>query len=237
MLIVNEYGIALILASFQSNFKAGEYVKFMTGSTNGLGTIISGNQETVIVQLFKSMDSETLQRFHLRPNTNEDEIPEVYQSSEQIEIGRKAIVDVAFILPLDEIESGLFFLARTENTYCIRYIMVNDALISCRPSLYFSRCLVEPLSVCVFNHLNTLAHHLQKALYHQRESSISRKTFCLPLFSMEAFWYLVYRLGGHIIGMTKEQKQQNVKYFNTLWMELRSSSETLSTYRFCQRHH
>jgi hypothetical protein len=45
---------------------------------------------------------------------------------------------------------------------------------------------------------------------------------------MEAFWYLIYRLGNHIIGMTKECKQQNVRYFNTLWMELCSSSETLS---------
>jgi hypothetical protein len=169
-----------------------------------------------------------LQSYFLWPNLNEDEIIEVYQSSDEIEVERTAIVDVAFILPVEEIESGMFFLSGVDNTFCIRYIFLNDTLCSARSSLYFARYLVEPLSIHLFMNLNTLAHHLQKALFHQWESSISQKSFWLPLLSTEAFWYLIYRLGGNSIGISKEQKQQMVRYYNTLRMELCYSSDTLS---------
>jgi hypothetical protein len=220
-----------ILDAFQANLKAGEYVKFVSESSDGLGEIIRGNQDTVTLRVFKAMDSTTLQSYFLRPNINEDDILEVYQSSDEIEVERTAIVDVAFILPVEEMESGMFFLSGAENTFYIRYIFLNNTLCSARSSLYFARYLVEPLSIRLFINLNTLAHHLRKALFHQRESSISKKSFRLPLFSMEAFWYLIYRLGGNSIGISKERKQRVVRYYDTLRMELCCSSDTLSYLR------
>jgi hypothetical protein len=174
------------------------------------------------------MDTNTLQGHFLRPNASKDEISEVYQSSDLVEIERKAIVDVAFIAPMEEIDSGMFFLSGVDNAYCIRYVFVNNTMCSARSSVYFARYLVEPISIRLFMNLNSLAHHLRKALFHQWESSISRKTFRLPLFLMEAYWYLIYRLGGNSTGISKKQKQRTIRYYNTLWIELCCSSDALS---------
>lgn len=224
-----------ILQAIQWSLRIGEYVKFISESSNGLGEIISSTEATVTLRLFKVIDSNTLQRFFIRPNNNEDELIEVYQSTDEVEVERSAIVDVAFILPMAEIESGMFFLAGADNTYCMRYSIRGNELRCCRPSLYFARYLVEPLSIRLFMNLNTLAHHLRKALFHQRESSMCKKTFRLPLFAMEAFWYMIYRVGGNSIITAKERKQRVVRYFNTLRMELCCSCDTLSYLRILSK--
>jgi hypothetical protein len=97
-----------MLDAFQAHLKAGEYVSLCPIVVMAWG-IIRGNQETVTLWVFIAMDSNTLQSYFLRPNTNEYEIIEVYQSSDEIEVERAAIVDVAFILPIEEIKSGMFF--------------------------------------------------------------------------------------------------------------------------------
>jgi hypothetical protein len=159
----------------------------------------------------------------------------VYQSFEEIDIKRAHIVDVAFILPMEEINSGMFFLSGADNTFFIRYILVNNMMKSCRPTLYFCRYLVEPLSVRLFLTLNTLSQNLRKALYHQPESATTKKTFRLPLFSMEAFWYLVYKLAGNSIGISTERKQRIIRYYNTLRMELCCNNDTLSYLRILSK--
>ena len=74
------------------------------------------------------MTSEILQHFKLRainstdyPLASQDNISEVYQTSEEIIIDRPVIMDVAFIVPILEVESGLFYLSGAENTFCVRY--------------------------------------------------------------------------------------------------------------------
>jgi hypothetical protein len=52
-----------ILDAFQANLKAGEYVKFVSESSDGLGEIIRGNHDTVTLRVFKAMDSTTLQSY------------------------------------------------------------------------------------------------------------------------------------------------------------------------------
>jgi hypothetical protein len=122
---------------------------------------------------------------------------EFYKSSDKIYIDRSAIIDLAFIIPMmAEVESGMFFLLGAENTFCTRYIFDNIKIVSSPPSFYFHRYMVEPLGVRVFTVLNTLSQHLRRTMYHQAESVISKNSFHLPLYSMEAFWYLVYRIGG-----------------------------------------
>jgi len=92
------------------------------------------------------------------------------------------------------------------------YILVDDKMKLCHPSFYFSRFLLELLSVRLFMASNTLAHNLRKALYLQPESTMSKKSFWLPMFSMEVFWYLVYLLMGKSIGTSIVQKQRTAKY-------------------------
>jgi hypothetical protein len=63
------------------------------------------------------------------------------------------------------------------------------------------------------------AQHSQKALIHQCETSILKKSFWLPLLFMEAYLYLIYRLAGNSLGVTLAQKQRIVRYYNISWME------------------
>jgi hypothetical protein len=115
-----------------------------------------------------------------------------------------------------------------ENAFCLRYQIVNSTIQACNPFHYFSRYFVEPFSVCFFTALNTLSQNLRRSMYHQPESQVSKWSFCLPLFSMESFWYLVYRMGVHGIGISCEHKQCVVKYFNTLWMQCHTKQNRLS---------
>jgi hypothetical protein len=227
-----------ILAAIQKNVQAGDSVKFQSGNFHRLGIVVSVDTATVSVRLFKDMDSATLNRYCLRPIVAEeyplaaqDQVAEVYLTSDELLIERCDIVDVAFILPIQEVESGIFFLSGSENSFCLRYILAGNEMKSCHPSFYFSRFLVEPLSVRLFVAINTLAHHLRKSLYHQPESAISKKSFRLPMFSMEAFWYLAYRLMGKSIGTSIVRKQSTTKYYNTLSMELCCKENTMNYLR------
>ncbi len=104
-----------ILESLQNNVYIGDYVQF--NAELGLGEIIgAGPQDNLVIRLFKRMDSDTLRRYHISPVTvgefplaSQDGMIEVYQSSSEISLARSSILDVAFIVPLKEVESGFFF--------------------------------------------------------------------------------------------------------------------------------
>ncbi len=87
----------------------------------------------------------------------------------------------------------------------------------------------------MFTILNTLSQNLRRLLNHQAESATSKRSFRLALFPMEAFWYLVYRVGrlGH--GISTVRSQSLTKYFNTLRMESCKKSNTLSYHRILSR--
>ncbi len=67
-----------ILDAIQSSLKIGEYVKFGAAYGKGLGEIVNDDPNTAMLRLFKEMNSELLQRYHVRPLNNEDEVLEVY---------------------------------------------------------------------------------------------------------------------------------------------------------------
>ncbi len=141
-----------MFVGLQSNVSVGDYVKFVDNlHPNGLGEIVSSSNTDVKLRLFQVMDSIAMQLNFLSPlNTiehplaSQDEIIEVYQSSEEMYITRNQIVDVAFILPIQEVESGRFFLSSSENSFVIRYSYENNHMMPWATSFYFSRCGVEP---------------------------------------------------------------------------------------------
>jgi hypothetical protein len=76
------------------------------------------------------MDSATSRRFLIRPVTvedcplaSQDRMIEVYQSSDEINLVWSAILDIAFIVQLKEVESGLFFLSGADNVYFACFIV------------------------------------------------------------------------------------------------------------------
>ena len=187
------------------------------------------------VRLFKVMDLATLERFFIAPITSQecplasqDDMVEVYQTNTEISFNRSSIVDIAFIVSLQEVESGMFYISGAENTFFIRYIVDSNGVTPFAPAFYFSRHFIEPLNIRLFIMLNSLSQNIRKVLYHLPESESTKKSFKLPLFSTEVFWYLVYKLTGHRIGLTKRRNQRIVKYFNTLQMELHVCETRLS---------
>ncbi len=56
-----------IIHAIQKNVQAGDSVKFMHNYDHSFGLVVSVRTATVLVHLFKEMDSATLKRFSLRP--------------------------------------------------------------------------------------------------------------------------------------------------------------------------
>jgi hypothetical protein len=235
--------LSKMIEDLRSSIQVGDYIKFLCNNASNnsnfsLGEVIHCNTQSVKVKLFHPMDSATLQRFTLQPISPteyplafQDQMLEVYKSSTEMYVERSFITDIAFVVPMAEVESGMFYLSGAENVFCIRYMLEDNVMKTCAPCLYFSRYMVEPICVRLFTALNTLSLHLRRSMYHQSESSISKKTFRLPLFPMECFWYLVFRIGTKGIGVSTQRKQCVIKYFNTLRMECYSKCSTLSFLR------
>jgi hypothetical protein len=212
-----------MFVGLQSNVSVGDYVKFVDQlHPNGLGEIVSCSHLRVKLRLFRVMDSVAMQLNFLSPlNTrdhplaSQDELIEVYQSSEEMYITRNQISDVAFILPIQEVESGRFFLSSSENSFVIRYSYDNNHMIPWATSFYFSRCGVEPLGVHLFHALNTLSDYLRRLMCHRPESETTSQSFKLPMFSPESFYYLAFKLADKSIHLSIHQKQQSIKYYNS----------------------
>ena len=84
------------------------------------------SNSNVTVLLFLQVTAEVLNRYSL-PRVTETESPvasksgmaEVFLSERRLVINRASIIDVAFIVPLQEVEGGSFHLAGARNTYYI----------------------------------------------------------------------------------------------------------------------
>jgi hypothetical protein len=230
----------LILA-IQTCVQQGDYVIFSPLSRNaiGLGEITNVEISRVKLKLFKAMDSDIMQRHKIKPIASmdytvaaQDGMVEVYQTSEEIYVERVKIQDIAFILSVQEVESGMFHLAGASNTFFIRFFLDHGVMRPFQRSIYFSRYFIEPLNIRLFTMLNTLSQHLRRSMYHLAESEVSNKSFRLPLFSMEAFMYLAYKVQQHTAGKSIVRKQCVTQYYNTLKMACVTKENILTYIRF-----
>ncbi len=106
-----------------------------------------------------------------------DQMVEVYKTLEEIYVDRCDIIYVAYIVPISENESSIFYLSGADNVFCTRYIMVNATMQACRPCHNFSQYFVEPFSMHLFTVRNTLSLNLRRSMYQQPESQISKLSF------------------------------------------------------------
>jgi hypothetical protein len=229
-------GIPQIVKCLQGSVREGNNIVFSSGQDKTqLGEVIHSDEDGVLVKNFLVMDSKMLKRFSIIPiNPNYfplsyyDGLVEVYKSPDEMYVERCNILDLAFIVLIAEVESGMFHMSGAENVYCTRFSMVDSLMELCSSNFYFPRYIMEPLSIHMFTTLNTLLQNLQRLLYHQSESSTFKRSFCLALFPMESFWYLVYRIGRVGLGVSMVRSQSVTKYFSTLRMEYCRKSNTLS---------
>jgi hypothetical protein len=193
------------------------------------------------VQVYLRMTSDFLQRHSLPPVTtanfplsSQSAVMEVVSHDVTDRIDRDSIVDVAFVVPLAEAESGLYNLSWSYNSFLIRYSLHQGNVHQYRSEYYFVSRPVEPLSIRLFHSLNYLAGLLKRALYHQGEAEISCRSFRL-FFSCEAFSYLSYKLRGVAAVLSAPRKQSFVVYYDSLSMEARCSHVTKTLLRIVSK--
>jgi len=150
-----------------------------------VGKIVKAHGDgRVSVSLFSYVTSALILRHSLAPVT-ETESPlatksgmvEVILMQNTIKITRSSIVDITFIVPLGELESGFFHLTGAVNTFFARYqYELNGTIL---PYLHFmlQPRVTTPVSYQIFRGLNTLSSLVRKTLYHQPEEQLTTKTF------------------------------------------------------------
>jgi hypothetical protein len=108
-------------------------VKYSDGADGadkeGLGKVVHiGASSDLIVKKFRLLSSEILQKYSLCPLSAvhypmacQDNLVEVFHTQDTECIDRSTIIDVAFIVPAQEVESGRSFLSGAGNVFIIRF--------------------------------------------------------------------------------------------------------------------
>jgi hypothetical protein len=159
------------------------------------GSIYRATADSVDVVVYTTMSSAILQQFLLLP-VQADVYPMASQScmveliatEERRNVPRSNILDVIFILPVAEVESGLFFMDGAGNSFFLRYVLQNGEVQSSSTN-FFMLHIIQPICICLFHSFNYLAQHLKRSMFHQTEAETSSQNFRI-YFSMEAFFYL-----------------------------------------------
>jgi hypothetical protein len=193
-----------------------------------VGRIVGSTSDAVEVSVFETMTSVLLQHYSLPPVTSavfpmasQSCMLEVVAQEARVSVARSNICDVAFVIPIYEVESGLFHLSGSYNSFFIRYFFLNGAVHPYGSELYFSARNVEPVTFRLFHSLNALAHLVKKSLYHQGEAELSMRSFRLYL-STEAFSYFYNKLYSVSVTSSTSRKQAVIMYYDSLTIEART---------------
>lgn len=202
-----------------------------------VGRIVGGGGNVLQVQVYTWMTSEILLQYSLPPITTAlyptaslTHMIEVVQVDCCINILRPSIFDVAYVMPLSEVESGLFNMPGCYNCFYTWYSLNAGALLASYASeYYFVSRPVEPISIRLFHSLNHFSGMMKRALYHQGEATGCHQTFRF-YFSAEAFCYLFHVLSDVSVTASTARKQAVTMYYDSLNLEAKSKhiTKTLS---------
>jgi hypothetical protein len=183
-------------------FRPSKSLSRLHAARDGLfvGNITRLVGDRFVVWFFFSMCSAYLKQFSLPPITS-DSFPMASQShmielvgqDTYVEVERAEVHDIAFVLPIFEVESGRFHMYGSYNSFFTQYMIRNGAVEQYIPKYYFLLRFIEPFSIRLFHSLNTLAGLLKKSFYHIGEAESCIHTFRL-FFNTEAFCYLYHKL-------------------------------------------
>lgn len=231
-----------MLVEIQNKVSVNDCIAFQHQSRTRLGRIVEDRVESLVVLLYNMVTSEISRQHSLKPLTAIDypmayhgNMLEVLESiTDRVSISRQSIIDIVFIVPIMEVESGVFHIAGSKVTYFSRYFIQADRKVKENKSkFYFDRYIVEPLTHRLFSSLNYLAHNLRRAMYHLRESDISSKSFRI-FFSMESFLYLCHKI-PNAIKASIIRNERSILYYNNLQMESRGGTVTKNYLRILNK--
>jgi hypothetical protein len=132
----------MFLDSLRTCIQGGDYIKFSYGhetSSNtddvGYGMLLHCSEDQLSVRLFQVVTSEVLKRYFIQPvNATDyplaclDEMEELYLTTDEIYISRSDVTDILFVVPIAEVESGMFSMSGASNVYFIRYKFLNGEM-------------------------------------------------------------------------------------------------------------
>ena len=209
-----------------------------------VGKIIGVTSHVLQVIVFTGMSSDLVRQHSIPPVTTAvfptatlGNMIEVVRQDFCINVGRSTVHDIAYVLPLAEVESGLFHMSGCNNCFFIRYSLSGGCLVPniTASDCYFSSRPVEPASMRLFHALNHLAGVVKKSLYHQGESSLSSRSFRM-YFSSEAFCYLLHKLSAVSVTASASRKQAMTMYYDSLTLEAKSNYITKTSLQIVSKH-
>jgi hypothetical protein len=166
-------------------------IAFLSQNRLRLGLVIGESVGHVEVVVYQQVTSDISQQNSFKPWTL-TEYPMAYHGQMQEVIGsltdrlsvpRRAIADIVFIVPIKEVESGMFHDAGSRVAYFTRYFIdENRTLRECTSMFYLDRYTVEPFSHRLFFSMNYLAQNLKRRMHHLKESEVKSKTFRIFFF-------------------------------------------------------
>jgi hypothetical protein len=230
--------------AIRRSITAGDFLR-LKGSTPSttpdavIVEVLSAAEETVYCRIYTPMTGEILNQFSLQPImaslfpvAGQSNIVELVGTVHTISAQRSDIIDIAYIVPIQELESGMVHITGASNLFFARYgFSEKDKLFQFPSSLYFAIQYIYPFSFRIFSSLNMLALNLKKSLFHTPESQEPKKVFRVS-FSAEAFHYMSLRIGIlSSVQTTVQRCQRIVKYYDTLKTESGSRVNNLAYLR------
>jgi hypothetical protein len=189
--------------------------------------VLTTSEETILCRIYTPMTGEILNRFSLQPImaslfpvAAQANVTELVGTVRTVTASRNAINDIVYVVPIQELESGMVHITGAGNLFFARYGYGDqERLFQFPSSLYFAVQYISPFSFRIFASLNMLAQHLKKSLFHVPESQEPKKVFRL-LFSAEAFHYILLKVCVlSAVQASTQRRQRIVKYYDSLKME------------------
>jgi hypothetical protein len=167
----------------------GDGVVVNDSNTRVIGKIVKAHGDgRISLSMLSYATSDVLLRHSLSAVTDAEApfavksgMVEVIQVPNTLKISRSSIVNVAFIVPLAELESGSFHVTGAVNTYFARFIIHPNGTISPYNHFVLQARLALPVTYRFFRGLNTFSSMIKRALYHQPEEHSTMKTVRLQL--------------------------------------------------------
>jgi hypothetical protein len=213
----------------QNSIGINDCIAFHSQNRLRLGMVVGESVGHVEVVVFQQVTSDISRQHSFKPLTASEypmahhgQMQELIGSlTDKLSVPRQAIADIVFIVPIKEVESGMFHVAGSRVAYFTRYFIdENRKVRDCTSMFYLEPYTVEPFTHRLFLSMNHLAHNLKRKMYHLKESDVTSKTFRI-YFSNESFMYLSSKLPNAITA-TVSRKESSIVYYNSLQMEART---------------
>ncbi len=142
-------------AAIQCKIGTIDCIAFQSSCGVRLGMVVDDGLDTVDVIICKRVTSEISRWYALSPITAVD-FPMAYHGNmvevlanmaDKISVPQPSIIDIVFIVPIKEVESGMFHIVGSRQVYFSRYFVTSHGRVrECKSVFYFDHRAIDPFS-------------------------------------------------------------------------------------------